>query len=65
MLVLFALASSSGSVPAPPPDQEELPSVILYDSSDYVEEIEEEAYNMTVVASDGVWMVEFYAPWCV
>ena len=39
--------------------------MVLYDSNDYVEEIEEEEYNRTVIESDDVWIVEFYAPWCV
>ena len=39
--------------------------MVLYDSKDYVEEIEEEEYNRTVIESDDVWIVEFYAPWCV
>ena len=60
VLVLLALASSS----SPSPDKEELPSMVLYDSNDYVKEIEEEEYNRTVIESDDVWIVEFYAPWC-
>ena len=65
MLVLCALAASSVSVPAPAAEPKQSKVVILYDSNDYVEEIEELEYNRTVIESDGVWIVEFYAPWCV
>ena len=63
VLVLCALAACSVSVPSPDAEPKESPVVILYDSSDYVEEIEEMEYNQTVIESDGIWIVEFYAPW--
>lgn len=63
VLVLCALASCSVSVPAPDAEPKESSVVILYDSNDYVEEIEEMEYNRTVIESNGIWIVEFYAPW--
>ena len=36
----------------------------LYSPSDDVIELTPSNFNQLVLGGDGVWMVEFYAPWC-
>ncbi|XP_021058392.1 protein disulfide-isomerase A6 [Mus pahari] len=36
----------------------------LYSSSDDVIELTPSNFNREVIQSDGLWLVEFYAPWC-
>lgn len=36
----------------------------LYSSSDDVIELTPSNFNQLVLKGDGVWFVEFYAPWC-
>jgi protein disulfide-isomerase A6 len=36
----------------------------LYTKKDAVVELTDDNFNQRVTNSDGVWIVEFYAPWC-
>lgn len=36
----------------------------MYDSSDDVIELTDSNFDRQVANSDGIWVVEFYAPWC-
>lgn len=36
----------------------------MYDSSDDVVELTDSNFDRQVVNSDGIWVVEFFAPWC-
>jgi hypothetical protein len=36
----------------------------LYDSKSDVVDLTSKNFNSKVLESDGVWLVEFYAPWC-
>lgn len=36
----------------------------VYDSSDDVVELTDKNFDRQVVNDDGIWVVEFYAPWC-
>lgn len=39
-------------------------SSALYDSSSDVVDLTPSNFDKLVTQSDGVWLVEFYAPWC-
>ncbi|CAM9595691.1 unnamed protein product [Ectocarpus sp. 6 AP-2014] len=36
----------------------------MYSSSSDVVQVDDKSFKETVLKSDGVWLVEFYAPWC-
>lgn len=40
-----------------------LPALALYDKSDDVYELTADNFDMMVINSEHVWVVEFYAPW--
>ena len=41
-----------------------VPSLGFYSASDAVIELDESSFKNKINANSGIWLVEFYAPWC-